>query len=193
MVNTTTETTRMLGQKGFTIWFTGLSGAGKTTISNGVHRRLQEAGVTNVEVLDGDVVSTELMTGHGFTREDLDTGVLRLGWLAHILTKHGIPNLVASVSPGRKAREEVRKMVEGKGGAGSFVEVYVDCPLEVCEERDVRGVYSKAKGGEIQHLTGVDTPYEPPHNPEVRIRTDVGTPEDGVEVVLGHLKDKGLI
>jgi adenylylsulfate kinase len=183
----------MLGKKGFTVWFTGLSGSGKTTISNLVHHRLKLLGVTNVEVLDGDVVSAELTTGHGFTREDLDTGVIRLGWLAHILTKHGIPNLVAAVSPGRTARGEVRKMVEAKGGPGSFIEVFVDCPLSVCEERDVRGMYSKARAGEIQHLTGVDSPYEPPHNPEVSIRTDRSSPEEGAETVLTHLKAKGLI
>ena len=180
-------------QRGFTIWFTGLSGAGKTTLSNLVHHRLQEKGITNVEVLDGDVIRTHLSKGLGFTKEDRDTNIRRIGWVAQLLTKHRVPNLAAAISPYREVRDEVRKMVEHAGGKGSFIEVFVDCPVEVCEGRDVKGLYAKARRGELKQFTGVDDPYEPPHNPEVHVRTDKLTPEEGAEAILGHLRKNGLI
>ena len=127
-------------QKGFTIWFTGLSGAGKTTLSGLLHHQLQEKGVTNVEVLDGDALRTHLSKGLGFNREDTDTNILRIGWVAHLLTKNRVPNLVSAVSPYRGSRDEVRAMIERAAGAGSFVEVFVYFPAEVCEKRDVKGI-----------------------------------------------------
>lgn len=183
----------MLTQRGFTIWYTGLAGAGKTTLSNLVHHRLQEKGVTNVEVLDGDDVTTHLSKGLGFTREDTDTNILRIGWVAQLLTKHRIPNLVSAISPYRETRDEVRRMIEHAGGKGSFIEVFVDCPVEVCEARDTSGLYIKARKGEIKRFTGVNEPYEKPHNPEVRIESGRVSAQEGAGMVLDHLRSKGLI
>lgn len=180
-------------QKGFTIWFTGLSGAGKTTLSNLLHHQLQERGITNVEVLDGDSIRTHLSKGLGFTKEDRDTNIRRIGWVAQLLTKHRVPNLVSAISPYREVRDEVRKMIEHTGGSGSFIEVFVDCPVEVCEKRDVKGLYAKARKGELKQFTGIDDPYEPPHRPEVHIDTDKTPPEEGIEDIMNHLKSKGLI
>ncbi len=182
-----------MNRKGFTVWFTGLSGSGKTTLSNLLHHRLQTLGITNVEVLDGDVVRTHLSRGLGFSKQDRDTNIRRIGWVAQLLTKHGVPNLVAAISPYREVREEVREMVERVGGKGSFIEVFVDCPIEVCEKRDVKGLYARARRGEIKNFTGIDDPYEPPLNPELHLRTDSSTPEECTEKILQHLRAKGLI
>ncbi|MBI5643005.1 MAG: adenylyl-sulfate kinase [Deltaproteobacteria bacterium] len=180
-------------QKGFTVWFTGLSGAGKKTLSNMVHLRLKEKGVTNVEILDGDDARHYLSKGLGFTREDSDTNIQRLGWVAELLTRHRVPNLVSAVSANRTVREEVRKMIEHTGGKGSFIEVFVDCSVEVCEKRDSKGQYSKARSGELKHFIGIDEPYDTPHNPELRINTDKTAPEDGAQAVLRYLEEHGLI
>ena len=180
-------------RKGFTLWFTGLSGSGKTTLSSLLHHRLQEMGITSVEVLDGDVVRTHLSKGLGFSKQDRDTNIRRIGWVAQLLTKHGIPNLVAAISPYRGVREEVREMVEGVGGKDSFIEVFVDCPVDVCERRDAKGLYAKARRGEIKNFTGIDDPYEPPLNPELHLKTDSATPEECVERILEHLIAKGLL
>lgn len=179
--------------KGFTIWFTGFSGAGKTTLSNRLHHLLQERGITNVEVLDGDVVRTHLSKGLGFSKEDRDTNIRRIGWVAHLLTKHHVPNLVSTISPYREVRDEVRKMIEHAAGVGTFIEVFVDCPLQVCEKRDVKGLYAMARKGELKQFTGIDDPYEIPHRPEVHIKTSEITPEQGVLSILNHLKSKKLI
>jgi len=178
---------------GFTIWFTGLSGAGKTTLSNRVHQLLQARGIGNVEVLDGDVVRTHLSKGLGFSKEDRDTNIRRIGWIAHLLTKHRVPTLVSAISPYREAREEVRKMVERTAGEGTFIEVFVDCPVEVCEKRDVKGLYAKARKGELTQFTGIDDPYEIPHRPEIHIKTNEMTPEQGVQSILRHLESRNLI
>ncbi len=178
-------------KKGFTVWFTGLSGAGKTTLSNLLHHRLQEMGVTNVEVLDGDVVRTHLSKGLGFTKEDRDTNIMRIGWVAHLLSKHRVPNLVSAISPYRSVRDDVRKMIEHAGG--EFIEVFVDCPVEVCEKRDVKGLYAKARAGEIKQFTGIDDPYEPPHSPEVHIRTDQVSVQQGAEMIMAYISEKGLV
>lgn len=172
----------MLLQKGFTVWFTGVSGSGKTTLSNLLHRKLRESGITNVEVLDGEDIKIHLSKGLGFTKEDRDTQIRRIGWVAHLLTRNNIPNLVAAVSPCREARDEVRKMIEHAGGEGSFVEVFVDCPAEACGKRSPEGLAS-----------GTREPYERPHNPEVHVKTDMAGPQDGVEMILKHLRQAGLI
>ncbi|MFQ5737326.1 MAG: adenylyl-sulfate kinase [Thermodesulfobacteriota bacterium] len=180
-------------QKGFTIWFTGVSKSGKTTLSNLLHHRLQALGVTNVEVLDGEEVKMHLSKGLGYTREDVATENERIGWVAQLLTRNNVPNLVCAISPYREVRDGVRKLIEHAGGKGSFVEVFVDCPVEVCEARDKQGMYEKARKGQVKHFPGVDEPYEPPHIPEVKMRTDQKTPEECVEMIVEHLVSKGLI
>jgi adenylyl-sulfate kinase len=150
---------------GTTIWLTGLSGAGKSTIANALCERLAAAGV-RFELLDGDVVRTHLSKGLGFSREDRDTNVRRIGWVCQLLNRHGVTAVVAAISPYRATRDEVRASLE------RFVEVHVDAPLEVLVQRDVKGLYKKALAGEIEHFTGVSDPYEPPLEPEVVCRTD---------------------
>lgn len=151
---------------GFTIWFTGLSGAGKTALSRSVHEALRDRGILNVEILDGDVVRTHLSKGLGFSKADRDTNIRMIGWVCHLLTKHGISNMAAAISPYRDVRDEVRKMI------GRFVEVYVKCPVVVCEQRDVKGLYKKARSGEITHFTGINDPYEEPIDPKVVVETE---------------------
>lgn len=174
-------------RKGFTIWFTGLSGAGKTTLSHHVHEALRDRGILNVEILDGDVVRTHLSKGLGFSKADRDTNIRRIGWVCYLLTKHGIPNMAAAISPYRDVREEVRKMI------GRFVEVYVKCPIEVCELRDVKGLYKKARTGEMKHFTGIDDPYEEPLNPEVVVETDKETVYESAMKVMAELEKLGLV
>ncbi len=183
----------MILNKGFTLWFTGLSGAGKTTVSSLIHHRLQEGGIANVEVLDGDVVRTHLSKGLGFSKADRDTNIRRIGWVSQLLTKHSVPNMAAAISPYRDVRAEVRKMVVDAGGEGSFIEVFVNCPVEVCEERDVKGLYAKARSGEIKQFTGISDPYEEPVSPEINIRTDQISPEDAADEIIEYLIEKGKL
>jgi adenylyl-sulfate kinase len=162
----------------FTVWLTGLSGAGKSTIANALCEKLAAAGVP-FELLDGDVVRTHLSKGLGFSREDRDTNVRRIGWVCQLLNRHGVAAVVAAISPYRSTRDEVRATLD------RFVEVHVDAPLEVLVQRDVKGLYKKALAGEIAHFTGVSDPYEPPLSPEVLCRTDGGeTPEQCAERIL---------
>jgi adenylylsulfate kinase len=172
---------------GFTIWFTGLSGAGKTTVAHRVAEVLQQRLERSIEVLDGDVVRTHLSKGLGFSREDRDTNIRRIGWVCQILTKHGVPNIAAAISPYRDVRDEVRKMV------GSFVEVYINCPIAVCEQRDTKGLYRKARLGEIKQFTGVDDPYEEPFDPEVTLFTDRETVEESTMKVIRKLEELGWL
>lgn len=174
-------------RQGFTVWFTGLSGAGKTTIAHRVSEVLQHRLGRGVEILDGDVVRTHLSKGLGFSREDRDTNIRRIGWVCQLLTKHGVPNIAAAISPYREVRNEVRKMV------GSFVEVYAKCALEVCEQRDVKGLYRKARLGEIKQFTGIDDPYEEPLSPEVTLHTDRESVEESTTRVIRKLDDMGLL
>lgn len=174
----------------FTLWFTGLSGAGKSTLSVPVAERLRARGC-KVELLDGDEVRTHLSRGLGFTREDRDINVRRIGWVAKTLSKHGIVAITAAISPYRDVRREVRQDIEA-AGAG-FVEVFVSCPVEVLAERDVKGLYRKALAGEIPHFTGVSDPYEPPEAPDVVVRSDRDTVEAGVERILGAIEQKGYV
>ena len=146
-----------------TLWFTGLSGAGKTTIADIVERELHERG-RRVEVLDGDIVRTNLSKGLGFSREDRIINVLRIGFVANLLTRNGVGVIVSAISPYKEARDQVRRRVI------DFVEVFVDAPLEVCAERDVKGLYKKAFAGEIKEFTGVSDPYEPPAAPDLTLK-----------------------
>src|SRR5436853_6151835 len=147
-----------MSQKGFTLWFTGLSGSGKSTLSCMVEEELRQRGL-RVEVLDGDVVRTNLSKGLGFSKEDRDTNIRRIGFVCHLLSRNGVAAIAAAISPYREVRDEVRQMI------GDFVEVYVRCPVDVCASRDVKGLYAKAMAGEIPGFTGVSDPYEEPLNP----------------------------
>lgn len=151
-----------------TIWFTGLSSAGKSTLSQAVYDELSARGC-RVELLDGDDVRQFLSRGLGFSREDRDENIRRIGYVAEILTRHDVIVLVAAISPYRKARNEVRERIR------NFVEVYVNAPLGICEKRDVKGLYREARAGRIPQFTGVDDPYEPPLDPDVECRTDLET------------------
>ncbi|MBA2311287.1 MAG: adenylyl-sulfate kinase [Actinobacteria bacterium] len=167
-------------ERGVVIWFTGLSGSGKTTIAHIVEDKLIESGVP-IEILDGDVVRANLSKGLGFSKEDRDTNVRRIGFVAHLLQRNGVFVITAAISPYQSIREEARAMIK------DFVEVYADAPLEVCEERDVKGLYAKARAGEIKGVTGVDDPYEAPAGPEVYCKTDDETPEESAQKVIDKL------
>ncbi|MBD0344531.1 MAG: adenylyl-sulfate kinase [Coleofasciculus sp. Co-bin14] len=173
-------------QPGVTVWFTGLSGAGKTTISRAVEKELKSYGY-RVEVLDGDLVRQNLTKGLGFSKDDRDENIRRVGFVAELLTRNQVSVLVSAISPYRDIRQEVRQKI------GNFVEVYVNAPLEVCEQRDVKGLYKKARAGEIKNFTGIDDPYESPLNPEVECRTDLETLEESVSKVLGKLRELGYL
>ena len=172
--------------KGFTLWFTGMSGAGKSTISERIHQRLRSAGA-KVELLDGDVVRTNLSKGLGFSKEDRDINIRRIGFVCELLSRNGVIAMVAAISPYRAVREEVRSNLE------NFVEVYVHCPIEVLAQRDVKGLYKKALAGEIESFTGVSDPYEPPLNPEVTVDSSAEPVDVSVERVWGKLQSMGLI
>ena len=174
---------------GFTVWFTGRSGAGKSTIANIVGPELADRGHL-VEYLDGDVVRTHLSKGLGFSKEDRDTNIERIGWVASRLTRHGAAVLVSAISPYEETRRKARAMVEE---FGPFVEVFVDASVEACAERDVKGLYAKAFAGEIPEFTGVSDPYEPPRDPEVTARTEEETPVESAERVLAKLEQLGLV
>jgi sulfate adenylyltransferase/3'-phosphoadenosine 5'-phosphosulfate synthase len=156
-------------KKGFVLWFTGLSGSGKSTLARMVEEKLLERGL-NVEVLDGDEMRTHLCKGLGFSKEDRDTNIRRIGYVAKIVARNGACAITAAISPYREIRDEVRKGVEEKS---VFVEAYLECPIEKLMERDVKGLYKKALAGEIKHFTGVDDPYEPPLKPEVIVHTSL--------------------
>ena len=173
--------------RGFTLWFTGLSGAGKTTISEIVEKELRER-YGKVEVLDGDIVRTNLSKGLGFSREDRDTNILRIGFVAELLTRNGVGVIVSAISPFKEARDQVRRNI-----GEDFIEVYVDAPLEVCAERDVKGLYKKAFAGEIGQFTGVSDPYEPPAAPELHIRTDEEEPRESALRVILKLDELGYL
>jgi adenylylsulfate kinase len=173
--------------RGFTLWFTGLSGAGKTTISEIAEKELRQR-FGRVEVLDGDIVRTNLSKGLGFSREDRDTNILRIGFVANLLTRNGVGVIVSAISPFKEARDQVRRSI-----GEDFLEVYVDAPIEVCAERDVKGLYKKAFAGEIPQFTGVSDPYEPPAAPELHIKTDEETPEESARRVIARLEELGYL
>src|SRR5947209_6622452 len=171
---------------GFTIWFTGTSGAGKSTISDKLMQRFRQQGA-KVELLDGDVVRTNLSQGLGFSREDRDTNIRRIGFVAELLSRNGIIVVVAAISPYRDTREEVKRKIR------NFVEVFVDCPIEVLASRDVKGLYKKALAGEVGNFTGISDPYEPPLHPDVTVRSDREPVEESVDRVWRALLDRGLL
>ncbi|OUM99397.1 MAG: adenylyl-sulfate kinase [Firmicutes bacterium ZCTH02-B6] len=168
-------------QRGFVVWLTGLSGAGKSTIAAGLAKELQSRGYP-VEVLDGDEVRQRLSKGLGFSRADRNTNVERIAYVAKLLAKHGVVVITAAISPYREARERARHEI------GDFVEVYVNCPLEVCAARDVKGLYKKAIAGEIPAFTGVSDPYEAPERPEITVFTDQETPAESVARIVQQLE-----
>jgi adenylylsulfate kinase len=175
-----------MGKRGVTVWFTGLSGAGKTTICQAVEQALRSQGHL-LEVLDGDLVRENLTKGLGFSKADRDENIRRIGFVAHLLTRNGVIVLVSAISPYRESREQVRQKI------GDFVEVYVSTPLEVCEQRDVKGLYKRARAGEIKQFTGIDDPYEPPLNPEVNCETHRQTVEQSAQNVLNYLSSLGYL
>src|SRR6266699_3401635 len=175
-----------MSNKGFTIWFTGLSGAGKSTLSEVIEERLKARG-RNVEILDGDIVRTHLSKGLGFSREDRDTNIKRIAFVCGLLTRNGVICISAAISPYRETRAWARNHVV------NFVEVYVKCPIEVCRQRDVKGLYKLADEGKLKGFTGVDDPYEEPENPELVIETDKETPAQSVQRILVKLEELGYL
>lgn len=173
-------------ERGFTLWFTGLSGAGKTTLAQLVERLLRERG-RRVELLDGDVVRTHLSKGLGFSRDDRDTNILRIGFVCDLLSRNGIIAIASAISPYRETRDHVRSMIS------DFVEVYVDTPLEECRRRDVKGLYRQALTGQVSAFTGVSDPYEPPLAAEITVHTVGRSPEECAAEIIGWLERRGYL
>jgi adenylyl-sulfate kinase len=172
--------------EGFTLWFTGLSGAGKSTISSIIADRLRAHGA-RVELLDGDVVRTHLSKGLGFSKEDRDTNIRRIGFVCELLSRNGVIAIGAAISPYRSVRDEMRSRI------ANFIEVYVECPLDVVVGRDLKGLYKKALAGELPQFTGVSDPYEPPLHPEVTVHTAAESPEQSADKVWETLERLGLV
>src|SRR5438477_7455225 len=175
--------------EGLTLWFTGLSGAGKTTIAELVRPELEARG-RKVEWLDGDEVREHLSKGLGFSKEDRDTNIDRIGWVASKLTRHGAAVIVSAISPYAEARNKARAMVEEHG---AFIEVFVDASVEECARRDVKGLYEKAFRGEIPEFTGVSDPYEAPTDPEIRIESEHEEPGESAQRIVELLEERGLV
>jgi adenylylsulfate kinase len=180
------EKESFMANKGFTIWFTGLSGAGKSTLSEAIEKRLRERG-RNVEILDGDIVRLHLSKGLGFSREDRDTNIKRIAYVCGLLTRNGVIAISAAISPYREARAWARQHI------GDFVEVYVKCPIEVCRQRDVKGLYKLVDEGKIKGFTGVDDPYEEPEQPELVVETDREDVETSVARIFACLEELGYL
>ena len=173
-------------QGGVAVWFTGFSGAGKSTIANALSEELKSRG-HNLEMLDGDEIRENLTKDLGFSKEDRDTNIRRIGFVAKLLVRNGVIVLVPVISPYRAIRDEMRQQID------NFVEVFVNAPLSVCEERDVKGLYKKARAGEIKQFTGIDDPYEPPANPEVECRTDLEELSESIDKIINKLTELGHI
>jgi adenylylsulfate kinase len=171
---------------GFTIWFTGLSGAGKSTLSEVIEQRLRARG-RNIEILDGDVVRTHLSKGLGFSKEDRDTNIKRIAFVCGLLTRNGVACISAAISPYRETRAWARNHI------GNFIEVYVKCPIDVCRQRDVKGLYKLADEGKLKGFTGVDDPYEEPDYPELVVETSKETVEESVSRIFAKLEELGYL
>jgi adenylylsulfate kinase len=176
--------------QGFVLWFTGLSGSGKSTLTEALAPELKARGC-KVEVLDGDVVRTHLSRGLGFSREDRDTNILRIGFVANLLARNGVGVITAAISPYRETRDACRAMVES--GDTPFIEAHVAASLEECEARDVKGLYAEARAGKRPGFTGIDDPYEPPLHPEIVLPTGLEPVEASVARVLDYLARRGLV
>lgn len=181
-----TPLSRASGGRGCVIWLTGLPSSGKSTIAGALEESLRGRGEL-VEVLDGDVVRLNLSKGLGFSRQDRDENIRRIGFVAHLLARNGVKVISAAISPYRDIRNEVRRL------AGDFIEVHVSTPVEVCESRDVKGLYAKARRGEISGFTGIDDPYEPPAAPEVEISTLDETPPESAARIMKELEARGYL
>ncbi len=173
-------------QKGFTVWLTGLSGSGKTSISQVLSEKIRARG-RNVEVLDGDAVRKNLSKGLGFCKEDRDRNIRRIGFVAHLLTRNGVAVICAVISPYRAIRDENRQLI------GNFIEVYVKASLETCEKRDKKGLYEKARAGEIKNFTGISDPYEAPVHMEVLCDTEKETVEENAEKIIAIVQQMGYL
>jgi adenylyl-sulfate kinase len=177
----------MANDKGFTLWFTGLSGAGKTTISKLVEEELQQRR-NRLEILDGDVVRENLSKGLGFSKEDRDTNIRRIAFVADLLSRNGVPVITAAISPYRETRDEARELMGDR-----FIEVFVKASVEACIERDPKGLYKKALAGEIKEFTGVSDPYEEPLNAEIVLDTESESPEESTAKLIALLEERQLI
>ena len=173
-------------ETGFTLWFTGMSGSGKSTLSGLLAARLRAMG-TRVEVIDGDVVRTQLCRGLGFSKEDREENIRRIGFVCELLSRNGVIAIAAAISPYRAGRDHLRSRIP------NFVEIYMHCPVEVLVERDVKGLYKRALAGEIPNFTGISDPYESPLQPEITIDSSKEGPEESVEAILRVLQDRKLI
>ncbi|MEZ6005838.1 MAG: adenylyl-sulfate kinase [Planctomycetota bacterium] len=176
-----------MSNQGFVLWFTGLSGAGKSTLADHLTPLLRQRG-KRVEVLDGDVVRTNLSKGLGFSKEDRDTNIRRIGFVANLLARNGVVAITAAISPYESVRKECREMCDV-----DFIEVFVNAPLEVVEERDTKGLYKKARAGEIPNFTGVSDPYEAPKNAEIEVFTGPESLEESAGKILAYLEGRGLL
>jgi adenylylsulfate kinase len=176
--------------KGFCLWFTGLPSSGKSTIADLLVAEFKRRNV-KCEIFDGDVVRTHLSKGLTFSKEDRDINIRRIGFVCNLLTRNGVNSIAAAISPYRNIRDENRKMIAGDGG--QFIEVYVNTPVELCEKRDVKGLYKKARAGQLKGFTGVDDPYEPPARPEIEIHTANETADVSARKILKYLEENDLI
>lgn len=173
--------------KGLTLWFTGLSGSGKSTLATYLTPKLKHLG-KKVEILDGDEVRENLSKGLGFSKEDRDTNIRRIGFVANMLARNGVVAITAAISPYRDVRNEIRSKAQA-----AFVEVYVHCPIDVLEDRDTKGLYKKAKAGIIKNFTGISDPYEAPEQPEVTVDTSKESIEESAEKILAYLRKRDLL
>jgi adenylylsulfate kinase len=179
-----------MNRRGFTLWLTGLSGAGKTTLAGKLAPALRARGVS-VEILDGDDVRTNLSKGLGFSKEDRDTNIRRIGYVCRLLSRNGVAAISAAISPYSEVRDEVRQLIEQDGSA--FIEVFVKCPIDVLAERDVKGLYKKALAGEIKGFTGVSDPYEEPEAPDVLIESDRESEDLSTAKIIHELERRHLL
>jgi adenylylsulfate kinase len=179
----------MSHHKGCTIWRTGLSGSGKSTITEVLIGEFAKREIP-LEVLDGDIVRENLSKGLGFSKEDRDTNIMRIAFVADLLARNGVPVITAAISPYRETRDNARELHRGNA---AFIECFIATSLEDCEARDVKGLYAKARSGEIKEFTGISDPYEPPENPEIRVETHEKSPEESARQILDYLEERGLI